>query len=51
MYVHKGTALNVRHFRRNEKCDRIEELPPIDKNLEYDFDFQVYAYTIAMNLI
>ena len=45
----QGSALNVRHFRRNDKCDRMEELPPIDKNLEYDFDFQVSYISFTYN--
>lgn len=40
---HEGTAINVRHFRKNYTCNRMEELPSIDKNLEYDFDYQVNA--------
>ena len=30
----------------------MEELPPIDKNLEYDFDFQVYLLhnSLSINL-
>ena len=38
---HAGTALNVRHFRENSECGAIEELPPIDSNPSYDFDYQV----------
>ena len=36
-----GRALNVQHFRRNTVCGAMEELPPIDSNPSYDFDFQV----------
>ena len=36
-----GRALNVRHFRQDQQCGAIEELPPIDSNPSYDFDYQV----------
>ena len=35
-----GHGLTVQHFRMNPECGRLEELPPIDQNLQYDFDFQ-----------
>ena len=38
-----GTGLVVQHYTQNEECDVTEELEPIDKNLRYDFSFQVYV--------
>lgn len=35
-----GHGLTVQHFRMNPECGRLEELPPIDQNLQYDFNFQ-----------
>ena len=39
-----GTGLTVQHFRNTSsgQCDAVEELKPIDQNLKYDFDFQVF---------
>ena len=42
-----GTALSVRHYRNNTECGKMEELPPIDENLAYDFDYQVSYYKCA----
>lgn len=38
-----GTGLTVKHFRNtsSSQCNAVEELKPIDQNLNYDFDFQV----------
>ena len=36
-----GRGMRVRHFRQNEECGVTEELPPVDENLHYDFNFQV----------
>ncbi len=35
-----GHGLILKHFRQNE-CGVTEELPPIEKNLKYDFNYQV----------
>ena len=35
-----GHGLKVQHFRMNSECGVLEELPPIDVNLQYDFDYQ-----------
>ena len=38
-----GTKIELLHLRRTEQCrdgEQIEELKPIDKNLQYDFNFQ-----------
>ena len=35
-----GRGLVVQHLRYSEECGGYEELEPIDKNLQYDFDFQ-----------
>ena len=37
-----GHGLRVRHFRQNEECGVTEELPPVDENLHYDFNLQVF---------
>ena len=42
-----GTGLVVRHYRpstsvtADSQCSAMEELPPIDQNMLYDFDYQV----------
>ena len=45
MYIIKkqitvGVGLNLQHLRYNYECDVYEELEPIDKNLQYDFNYQ-----------
>ena len=35
-----GHGLKLQHFRMNPECGVLEELPPIDVNLQYDFDYQ-----------
>ena len=35
-----GHGLTLQHFRMNPECGRLEELPPIDQNLQYDFNYQ-----------
>ena len=36
-----GRGLIVHHLRRTDSCNgEYEELPPIDFNLQYDFNFQ-----------
>ena len=38
-----GTKIELLHLRRSEQCrdgEQIEGLKPIDKNLQYDFNFQ-----------
>ena len=38
-----GTKIELLHLKRTEQCrdgEQIEELKPIDKNLQYDFNFQ-----------
>ena len=38
-----GIKIGLLHLRRTEQCrdgKQIEELKPIDKNLQYDFNFQ-----------
>ena len=34
--------MRLQHFRNNEECGVIEELSPIDENLNYDSDYQVW---------
>ena len=38
-----GTGLVVQHYTQNEECSVTEELEPIDKNLRYDFNYQVHV--------
>ena len=35
-----GHGLTLQHLRYNSECDVYEELEPIDKNLQYDFNYQ-----------
>ena len=39
-----GRGLTFQHFRVNEECGVLEELEPIDQNLNYDFNFQQYNH-------
>ena len=36
----KGRAVTLRHLRMNSSCGGLQELPPVDQNLQYDFNFQ-----------
>ena len=38
--VSKGRGVTLRHFRMTSTCGGLQELPPIDQNLKYDFNFQ-----------
>ena len=38
-----GHGLVLQHFRRNEECGVLEELEPVDINLKYDFNYQVWV--------
>ena len=42
MSPYTGRGLRVQHFRQNEECGVTEELPPVNENLHYDFNFQVF---------
>eukprot|EP00731_Ephydatia_muelleri_P011378 Em0006g272a len=35
-----GRAVTLRHLRMNSSCGGLQELPPVDQNLQYDFNFQ-----------
>ena len=35
-----GHGLTLQHIRYNSECNVYEELEPIDRNLNYDFNFQ-----------
>ena len=35
-----GHGLTLQHLRYNSECDVYEELEPIDRNLQYDFNYQ-----------
>lgn len=39
-----GHGLVVKQFRRTSECGGIEELPLIDENLSYDFNYQQSTY-------
>ena len=39
-----GRGLELQHLRWNSECEVYEELPPIDLNLNYDFNFQQTTY-------
>ena len=41
-----GHGLRVQHFRQNEECGVTEELPPVDENLRFDNNFQVFLKII-----
>ena len=35
-----GSGLTLQHYRMNPVCGVLEELQPIEQNLQYDFDYQ-----------
>ena len=39
-----GRGLTLQHFRMNSECGALEELEPIDQNLNYDFNFQQFTH-------
>ena len=42
-YMHAGTGITLRHMRWNNTCGAYQELPPIDQNLQYDFNLQQFT--------
>ena len=38
--TYSGHGLTLQHLRYNSECDVYEELEPIDRNLQYDFNYQ-----------
>ena len=46
-----GHGLKLQHFRMNPECGVLEELPPIDVNLQYDFDYQQTVHLPAERLV
>ena len=38
-----GVGVTLHHYRTNSECGRLEELPPIEQNLQYDFNYQQYT--------
>ncbi|KAL5491375.1 hypothetical protein EMCRGX_G016654 [Ephydatia muelleri] len=38
-----GVGITLRHMRWNKTCGAYQELPPIDQNLQYDFNFQQFT--------
>ena len=41
MAVLIGKSLKLHHYRRTDKCGGVEELKPIDQNLNYNVEYQV----------
>ena len=37
----KGVGVSLQHYTSTNECGAKEELEPIDKNLKYDFNYQV----------
>ena len=35
-----GNGLTLQHYRPNPVCGVLEELQPIEQNLQYDFNYQ-----------
>ena len=46
---HLGRGVTLRLIRNTEECDGLEEMRPIDQNLQYDFNFQ--QFTVLPNEI
>ncbi len=46
-----GNGLTFQHFRMNDECGVLEELEPIEQNLNYDFNFQQYNHLAKERLI
>lgn len=38
-----GRGLTLRLIRDSPECDGLEQLKPIDQNLQYDFNFQQFV--------
>lgn len=38
-----GRGLTLKVIRNTQTCDGLEELKPIDQNLQYDFNFQQFT--------
>ena len=50
-YMHAGTGITLRHMRWNNTCGAYQELPPIDQNLQYDFNlqqFNILPYSVTV---
>eukprot|EP00731_Ephydatia_muelleri_P014962 Em0008g682a len=44
LHTHRaGIKITLRHMRWNKTCGAYQELPPIDQNLQYDFNFQQFT--------
>ena len=39
-FIILGRKLTLHQYRMNEECGVLEEIAPIDQNLNYDFNFQ-----------
>jgi len=35
-----GHGLTLQHYRQNPECGVLEELEPVEQNLQYDFNYQ-----------
>ena len=44
MYVFAGSGLTLQLIRRNQQCNVLEALAPVDINLQYDFNFQQFTF-------
>ena len=44
LIFNSGRGLVIQHFRHNPECGGLEELEPIDQNLNYDFNFQQFVH-------
>lgn len=38
---HSGTSVVLQHYRVSDECNALEELAPVDMNLNYDSAYQV----------
>ena len=38
-----GRGVTLRLIRNTEKCDGLEEVKPVDQNVQYDFNFQQFT--------
>ena len=41
--INSGRRLTLKLIRDTEQCAGLEELKPVDQNLQYDFDYQQFT--------
>lgn len=46
-----GRGLTIEHYRPNTQCNVLEELEPVDQNLNYDFNFQQFTHLTNEELV